>query len=198
MKRFVTMILVVPFAVGGLATLASADGTLEYGWTISDSHTNAYSNDGQFLPGIASLYLFYACNSDTGMAAAEFDVVSNNPANIILAFTPKSGFLNAGGATKLLLAVGGCPNAQPRGEPVNAGIILVLSNAPGDFVIAPSNVNGNKVTVDCTLNPAAWPIQWLGYSNDTARPHQEKGWDKCVKPVSVEEASWGRIKGTYR
>jgi hypothetical protein len=197
MKRFLTMILVVPFAVGGLASLASADGTLEYGWTISNSHTSAYSNQGPFIPGLKSLYLWYACNSDTGMAAAEFDILSKNPANVILAFTPKSGFLNAGTATKLLLAVGGCPDAQPRGEPVNAGIILALSNAPGGYAIAPSNVNGNKVTVDCTLDPAVWPVQWIGYA-DEGEPPQEKDWDKCVKPVSVEEASWGRIKGTYR
>jgi hypothetical protein len=196
MKRILTTILVIPFAVAGLATQASADGTLEYGWTISDSHTNAYSNQGPFVGSLQSLYLWYACNSDTGMAAAQFELVSKDPSNVILAFTPKSGFLNAGNNTQLLLAVGGCPDAQPRGEPVNAGIILTLQSLPGGYALAP--FDGVKVTVDCTLDPVAWPIQWIGYSNDTGAPPQEKDWDKCVKPVSVEDSSWGKIKGTYR
>ena len=143
MKRFLTILAVMPFLVG-FATSASATLDPEYGWTISDSPTDAYSNEGPFIPGLVSLYLYYACNSKDGMSAAEFDLVSKNAANIILAFTTLNGYLNAGGSTALLLAVGGCPNAQPTGFPIPAGIILVLNNAPGAYHLAPSAL-GNRV-----------------------------------------------------
>jgi hypothetical protein len=74
----------------------------------------------------------------------------------------------------------------------------MLYNAPGLLSLAPSAINGNKVTVDCSPNPLAWPIQWIGYSNDSAQPAREKEWDKCQKPVSVEESSFGKIKSIYR
>ena len=196
MKRFLTILAVMPFLVG-FATSASATLDPEYGWTISDSPTDAYSNEGPFIPGLVSLYLYYACNSKDGMSAAQFDLVSKNAANLILAFTTQSGFLNAGSSTALLLAVGGCPNAQPQAAPVLAGIILVLQNAPGAYHLAPS-IDGTKGTVDCNPVPALWPIQWLGYNHEGIEP-QLKDWDKCAKePVSVEAASWGSVKALYR
>ena len=196
MKRFLTIALVLPFAAGGFATVASADaGAFEYGWTIGTA-AGPFVNTGPFAPGLLTLKLWYVCNSDLGMAAAEFRLASKNLANVILAFTPKSGFLNAGGSTHLLLAVGGCPDAQPRGMPINVGDILILSNAPGGYHITTAP-NGNKVTVDCRPLPQAHPIQWIGFSND-GTPPQQKDWDKCTNPVSVDDSSWGQIKAIYR
>ena len=197
MRRCLTILAVMSFLVG-FTTSASAIFGNEYGWTISDSQTDAYSNQGPFISGLQSLYLFYACNSKEGMSAAEFDLVSKDPANTILAFTTMGGYLNAGSATGLLLAVGGCPNAQPQGAPLAAGLILVLQNVPGAYHLAPSAINGIKGTVDCNPVPALWPIQWLGYNHEGIAP-QEKGWDTCVEdPVAVEDTSWGSVKSLYR
>jgi hypothetical protein len=189
MKRYVTTVAALSLFAAAMVPSASADHPV-YGWTISDSSTNPFSNEGPFIPSIQSLKLWYACNVNDGMSAAAFDLVSMNPANIILAVTTKSGFLNAGAGTALLLAIGGCPNA-----PINAADILVLNVIPGQYCIAPSSVTGLKETIDC--NQTSWPMQWIGYSND-GNPPCSKDWDLCHKPTAVEDGSWGRIKSIYR
>jgi hypothetical protein len=197
MKRFLT-ILVLPFVVGALATGASATVDGEYGWTVSDSFTDAFSNSSPFVPGVITLKLYYTCNSKDGMSAASFGIVSKNAANVILAVTAKNGYLNAGTGTNLLLAVGGCPDAQPQAAPRNAADILVLSNAPGEYGLVPNAIDGLKVTVDCQPAPAAWPIQWIGFTNLGGDP-QSKDWDLCAPdPISVEAQSWGNVKAMYR
>jgi hypothetical protein len=217
MKRFLTTLVLLPFVMGGLATGASANDSNDnpYGWSISNSFTNALSNTGAFVPGVITLKLWFVCSSPLnppegflggpgGMSAAEISFVSKNPANLLLAATAKNGYLNAGTGANFLLAVGGCPQAQnaagnPPNVPVNAMDLLVLSNAPGQYGLVPSP-QGIKGTVDCAPAPSLYDIQWIGFSNDGTAP-QSKNWDKCaLKPiiVSVEQTSWGNIKATYR
>jgi hypothetical protein len=212
MKRLLT-ILIVPFLMGSLATPASADGTDNgppYGWTLSSSATDPFRNTDTFIPGLLSVYLWYVCSTSAedggpgGMAAAQFSIINKQPANIFLAFTAQGGFLNAGpppGSSEIcaLLAVGGCPVAQDGSGtqgPILAGVALLLNNAPGALGFQPCD--GVKGTVDCSPNPLLWDMQWIGLSYDGTDP-QSKDWDKCQpKPVSVEDSSWGQIKGLYR
>ena len=193
MKRLITTLALA--AILAVPAGALADGTPgnPYAWTISASNTNELVNTTAFVPGLASYYLWLACCNlpdglQQGMSAAEFSIAMDNAANLILAFTPTSGYLNAGGATNLLLAVGGCPCG-----PVPAGIILSLMNAPGQLNITPAP-NGNKVKVDCETQPQAWPIDWIGLGIGV--PNAGKG-DAC-KFTSVEATTWGAIKGLYR
>lgn len=171
------------FAVGG-----------EYGFTISASPVSPDVNTTPFTPGLQTYHLWLKCCSlpagfPQGIAAAEFGLVSTNPANVILAFTPKGVWLNAGSATNLFLAIGGCPCG-----PLIVGNILFLTNAPGSLCIGPS-ATGTKAGVDCTPNPQLWPVEWTGL--DFGGGPCGKG-DLCIKPISVEEMSWGAVKGLYR
>jgi hypothetical protein len=149
----------------------------EYGWTISASSTDPFSNTSVATFGVATYYLWLQCSPfpQEGMTAAEFDLVASGP--IHLATVVINGFLNAGGTSNLLLAVGGCP-----GGPVVAAHLLVL-DLPGSFCIAPS-ANGIKGVVDCEPKPSLWPMNWIGLA--------------IQNPVSVDETTWGRIKERYR
>ena len=189
MKRCVLLAVML-----ALAAPAICGAQATYNWTISASSTNFLANTTAFVPGLNTYYLWLCfCNLpfglQQGMSAAEFSLAMDNAANVILAFTPLNGFLNAGGATDLLLAVGGCPCG-----PVVAGSILTLMNAPGQLNIVPAP-NGNKVTVDCETTPQAWPINWIGLG--IGGPNTGKGFHVCHGDP-VENESWGSTKARYR
>jgi hypothetical protein len=79
----------------------------QFGWTISGSATDPLYNQSAQPLGTGQLFLWYYCTFDRyGLAAAEFDVGGTIAVH---SFTPMNGFLNAGDATHLRLAVGGCP-----------------------------------------------------------------------------------------
>lgn len=158
--------------------------------TGGSSPTDPYANTASWIPGILELYLWFACSDEGGMAAAEFKLSTDNPANIILAFTPQSGYLNAGSPTDLLLAVGGCPTG-----PILAGNILVLTNVPGEYCLVP-DFQGIMGTVDCGANPQIWPIQQIGFSDTGSDPSCND--DLCPDPTSTEGSSWGGVKTLFR
>jgi len=99
-----------------------------------------------------------------------------------------NGFLNAGTATHLLLAVGGCPNA-----PVVAGNILILHFAPLAVCL-----DGANVTVDCSPNPQAWPHNVAGYADAGLPLCLTDTPGGCLLVTSLESQSWGTIKSLYR
>ena len=183
MKRFMTTVSVLAI----LAMASSAFGAT-FGWTISGSVTDPDVNTGVATNGVASLYLWLDCGIGNGMASAEFDLcaVGINP----LAFTTMNGFLNAGGATNLLLAVGGCPNG-----PIVAGSILVL-DLPGNICPCPAAANGNNVTVECATL-ALVLNDYRGYAS-VGVPCETNANIPLCEPVSVEDGSWGSIKSLYR
>jgi len=159
-----------------------------YGWSISHSVTDPMQTSGLPNGDIDNLFLWYLCSDYTdGMSAAEMTLVSIPPGQVI-AFTPMNGFLNAGTATNLLLAVGGCPSAV-----VVAGRILILHFAPLAVCLG-----GANVTVDCSPNPQAWPHERRGYTDADLPLCLTDSEFLCVWPVSVEKSSWGWIKNIYR
>lgn len=219
------VILVVGVALAGSAVPSFAQEG--FGWTISASPTDPFDLSVPFTPGVATYYLWLECCSlpvaDPGLSAAEFALVASGP-NVILAFTPASGFLNAGTATDLQLGVGGCPCG-----PVLAGNILVLNNAPGSYCIGPA-LNGNLLGVDCETPPQTHPVNWKGLDTGGGPCSNVNGsvlcgpvdcicWycspagctsyigscigcqgpeicDDCPTPVAPN--SWGRVKADYR
>lgn len=163
-----------------------------YGWTISASSTLALVNTAPFAPGPMSTYLWFVCGAPTGgMAAATFALVSTNPANHILSFTPTNGFLNAGvGATNLYLAVSGCPPG-----PVVAGTIVTLVNEPGSICIGPEP-SGAMVTINCDpVDPSMHAMRWVGL--DFGGGPCTNG-VLCPPTISLESRSWSRVKAMYR
>jgi hypothetical protein len=194
MKRLATFGAALGLLV--VAGAARAEGP-PYGWSISASSTDPFVNATPFVTGIKTVYLWFVCSTPApagpgGMAAAEFGLCSSSSANVILATTAQNGFLNAGSSTQILLAVGGCPTG-----PVRAANILMLDNVPGKVCICPSAANNLQATVDCSPNPQAWDIGWVGLDQGLAAPCVLED-ANCTKPVSVEESSWGAIKSLYR
>jgi hypothetical protein len=181
MKRIPTILAILTI----LALSTNAFGQNRYGWTISNSNVDPLSNTGSPLP-FGTYYLWLNCSTVEGMASAEFDIVSTQITH--LATIVQNGFLNAGGTANLLLAVGGCPPG-----PVIAANLLVQDPVGGTMCMAPSALNGLKVTVDCQPLPSPWPIDWIGWSS--AGPVCEKG-EQCP-PDAVETFSWGAVKGLY-
>lgn len=198
-----------------------------YGWTISSSSSNPDVNSGPVNPQPFSLYLWFKCSASGGMSAAEFDFAA--PEGVLnFGFSPMNGFLNAGSASHLLLAVGGCPTG-----PVVAGSWVLFGQTPGDFCLV-SSANGYRVTVDCSApNPQLRAIDAVGYAYGGAIPscldllcthvhcwcwYCDTIWGfGCIfapnfpcpcpngpeicdgcKTVGVEATSWGRTKSLYR
>jgi hypothetical protein len=183
MRRPVTILSALCICV---AMAADALAQHTYAWTISASATDPLVNTGALPPGLVTLHLWFYC-SDAGMSAAEIDPVIS-AGNTILAFNVANGYLNAGNATHLLLAVGGCPSA-----PVNAGNWLILKATPVD--LCPGGAN---VTVDCSPDPSAWPNHFRGFSELGVPCEDSMPEDPCEGPYSVESTSWGRVKQLYR
>ena len=185
MKRFLTIVSALCICAV-MTSSALAGGGIRYGWTVSKSAVDPLINSGLPTGGVDTLFLWFYCSSE-GMASAEMTLESTPPGNV-LGFNVMNGYLNAGNATNLLLAVGGCPNG-----PVVAGSILILHAVPLTVCLT-----GANVTVDCSADPSAWPHEVKGYA-DLALPlclTDTPGKDLCV--TSVEESSWGSIKGLYR
>jgi hypothetical protein len=190
MKRFMTILVVAMLAVAPAAMAQT------FGWTVSNSTSNPLANSGPIGAGpnmfAGNLYLWLYCNNSgaTGMAAAEMDVVELAGAGAPSGFNGLNGFLNAGDATHLLLAVGGCPSG-----PVLAGQFAVGPDAfiPNIHIcLIPSAANNRNITVACG---------GLGFNNDVVG-FQKTGPASCVSVlcpvVSVESSTWGQIKGLYR
>ena len=181
MKRFFTILFVLAFASGAYAG--------DFGWTLSDSASDPLSNAGTAVAGLVNVYLWYYCtNTAEGLASAEFDVAGSAAP---LSFTPANGFLNAGGATNMLLAVGGCP-----GGPVMAGNFLVFDAVGVGFNLCPvaSAANGLNVSVNCVAL-MTYPNDYIGYANDGSTPCTSID-DLCL--TAVETSSWGAVKCLYR
>jgi hypothetical protein len=169
----------------GIAAKSFALHEEAYAWTASHSSVDPLVNTGSPNGSLDTLFLWFYCSPE-GMAAAEIDLVSTPPGQVV-AFNVMNGYLNAGNATHLLLAVGGCPNA-----PVVAGSILFLHFAPVAICLG-----GANVTVDCSQDPQAWPHDCKGYADLGLPPCLSDTPDLCFE-LSVEKSSWGTIKGLYR
>jgi hypothetical protein len=194
MKRWYTLAAAIVLIQ---ATMASAQ-TFRYGWTVSKSDVDPFVNTGAPTGSTDNLYLWFHCSVGDGLSAADIAVTGSFlSSGNVLAFNVMNGFLNAGTATALLLAVGGCPPG-----PVVAGAWLILHTGTGDLCLGPGLTYPTPVAVDCSVNPAAHPCDFIGYSDaDFGAPpceHYESGDDLCETKTAVEESSWGTIKSLYR
>jgi hypothetical protein len=182
MKRFLTILFVLAFATSVYAG--------EFGWSLSDSATDYLANTGTPVAGLVTIYLWYACtNNALGLASAEFDVAGTT---VPLSFTTANGFLNAGGATNLLLAVGGCPAG-----PVYAGTFLVFDAAGLGFNLC---IVESATPLNCSVNCVdlqIFPNDYIGYTSDGTVPCTNVD-DHLCETIAVESTSWGNVKSLYR
>ncbi len=191
----------------------------QYGWSISASDIDPHVHTGGNATGFGHLYLWYECNLDAGLSSVDLSLAAVGVA--VVGFTPLNGFVNAGSATHLLLAVASCPNA-----PVLAGQIpVIFSGVPASLCIDPGGI-----AVDCI--PSVWPIYTVGWdalsppSCDERVPdgllcapychqdicHPDLGCipgicvrcgsctpcDASCPPVAVQPTPWGSVKALYR
>jgi hypothetical protein len=189
MRRLATLLLLV-----GLLPAPAAQAQA-FSWTVSNSITNPLSPSGPIGAGpnmfAGNLYLWLYCAYDNGMAAAEMDVVELRGGGAPTGFAPLNGFLNAGMATALLLAVGGCPHG-----PVVAGVFSVGSDAfvPDiEICLVPSAANNRSITVACS---------GIGYVNNVLG-FAKIGSSSCFDvllcfDLPVQDTSWGKLKSLYR
>ncbi len=170
----------------GISILGWTEATAHhgYGWTVSQSPNDPCVNEGDFAAGgLVTLFLWYA-TSPAGMSAADISVVVNPPGALTI-----FGFnvMNAGTATNLLLAVGGCPNA-----PIVAGSWIGLSSvAAWEFCLG-----GANLTVNCDPFPEIFPHEHKGFANGGFPGTCRVG--KQCDPFPVETTSWGKVKTLYR
>ena len=183
MRRFLTIASIL--MVLSCVTSATAG---EFGWTLSASSTDALANTGSPLAGLVNVYLWFYCTNTLGLASAEFDVTGSAAP---LSFTAANGFLNAGGATNLLLAVGGCP-----GGPLYAGTFLIFDAAGLGFNLCtvPSAGNGLNVSVEC-VTLQTYENDFIGFASDGTNPCTSVD-NLCL--VGLDGQSWGEIKSLYR
>lgn len=165
-----------------------------YGWTISDSAVDPFVNTGAPNGTVDNQYLWFFCSTAQGLSAADFALTTDPPgAYSILGFNTSNGFLNAGSATDLLLAVGGCPTG-----PVLAGSWLVLHNSAGSMCLTNGATYPTPVAVDCDPAPLAHECDYIGYDdNGSPCQHFVTGSALC-QTTSVDGESWGSIKSLYR
>lgn len=186
MRSFMSAFLLMTI----LGVAASARAQQRYGWVISPSSINPCLHHGTFDPGIVTLYLWYLYNSPDGLSAVDISATSIPPgAIVILGFTTENGFLNAGSATDLLLAVGGCPSG-----PTRAGAWVVQTTTP----VWELCLGGKNVSVDCQIQPVAWNNDHVGFRNNTDHSFACCEMPNCAcPPFAVEQDSWGSIKSLY-
>lgn len=169
--------------------LGTASATAEeYLWTISASDTDPYVNTGPPAGGVTTLHVWLAC-STMGMGAVEFSF-GGDAWITPLAFTPGVGFF-VGNPPSCVIGAAGCPSG-----PVRVGELLVLEGGgPGGRVcLIPCPGQELAYTYDCDSDPQIHPNAWIGYASDGSPPCSQ---GSCG-PVSVEETSWGGVKGSYR
>jgi hypothetical protein len=183
MKRTVTILA----AAAVLLASASAFAANNYGWSLSGSPSAPCVSNGP-AGQITTLALWYVYNTGDGMSAMEADLVLS-PGITNFGFTPANGFLNAGNATNLLLAVGGCPSSR-------CSRVWTLFDA----IVGLRRASAARV-VDATCSIAGDPhgVTGFGTGANPACGVVFAGGDGCNPPVvSVESSTWGSLKALYR
>jgi hypothetical protein len=199
MRRWTTILAAL--AMLTLPSMAAAQGTGYYEWSVSASNSTPDANTGpDGTGGVNTVYLWFVAGCNTlpgfpGMASADIGLYGVDTWSVI-AFNVMNGFLNAGNATKLLLAVGGCPTG-----PVVAGEILAIGVAGGIRLGIGTVSPPTSGTVDCTPDPLLWSwpqyVRYRGFKTDGSSATLQDHGNGCTADP-VDPSSWGTIKSLYR
>jgi hypothetical protein len=184
-----------------LPTGATSAEPAEFGWTISNSTTDPLSNSGPIPPGQTpfegNLYLWLYCSTQSGVLAAEFDVVSID-GDPVVEFVGMNGFqARWQGFFPDRIPVRLWSNDCPRG-PVLAGRFTVGADfgvGQLELCIQPSLEHGRNATITCRSR-AVHPNVSRGFSKNGV--FSCPGPLLCEFPLPVAGESWGRVKAAYR
>lgn len=185
MRASIGVVLALPLAVA-----ASGPAAADYGWMLSASAVDPHQNEAEALSDAAALHLWLECATGDGVSAAAFSL-QPPPGVTVLAFAPRSGFLNGGSSQDLELAVGACPTG-----PVLAGTWTLFGSGAGSYCLTPCPGNSVVATVDCDpVSPEIHASRQVGFGVGEA-PACDEGSPCAVTPVTI--AGWGRLKSLYR
>jgi hypothetical protein len=198
MKKVTRLAIACVLTLAASTAALAGGGTGRYEWRISFSNSDPYAQTGADFASFGNLYLWViGCNSvpaGPGLASAEFDVVATGWT--VVGFAPANGFLNAGGPSDPLLAVGGCPAG-----PVIAGSWTVLGTA-GKMSLKESVRSSTCATVDCdgvTPQLWSWPDEMLVAGAISAgQAGIVNTWGNGCGADPVDASSWGSVKSLYR
>ena len=159
-------------------------------FSISASDTDPFVNEASPAGGVRSLYLWGTC-LEQGLAALQASVVTDLP---VLAFTPSPGILNAGSATDLLLAVGGCPAGEDADRLLGTWIV---EDSGGDFCLGDTGPDP-FASVDCVDGDPSLVVhpRLVGFSSSGNGPclveenpcRHLGGFDAAVRIVAGDRA----------
>lgn len=159
-------------------------------WTLSDSETDYHPVS---LPwaGDRTLYLWTSTTPLVRMDHAEFGLSGSLE---IIRFTPRAPWTNSGTAKNLLLQRSSClaPSAEVVGE-----IVVRDVTGAGGRVCFQNASTGLLCSRSCGSQGGWLSISHHGFASDGQAPCEGYGHEDCYT-VSVDEASWGRTKATYR
>jgi hypothetical protein len=129
-----------------LICAAATPSAAGYSFSISASSKDPFVNVSPSTNTVRALYLWLTC-AEEGISAFEGDVTGTMK---VLGFTPLNDAMNVGGATNLLLAVGGCP----KGPTLNflLGYWVVMDRG-GTLCLGPSATNRLIGAVSCGGDP---------------------------------------------
>ncbi len=182
---------IAAWLAAGLVLGGPGPAAADYGWMLSASASDPHRHEGEPLGGdTCELHLWLECATEDGVSAAAFCLQPPSGVTVV-AFSPRSGFLNGGSAQDLQLAVGGCPTG-----PVLAGTWTLAGVATGSFCLGPGAGHAFVATVDCSpASPQIHAARQIGFGAGET-PACDEG-SPCAA-TSVATLPWGRLKGLFR
>jgi hypothetical protein len=129
-----------------LTLAATTPASAGYSFSISASPKDPFVNVSPSTHTVRALYLWLIC-AEEGLSAFEGDVTGTMN---VLGFTPLNDAMNVGGASNLLLAVGGCPKGPTLSHVLGYWIVL---DRGGTLCLGPSSANHLIGAVDCSGDP---------------------------------------------
>jgi hypothetical protein len=178
----------------GLSPLVQAH---PFGLAVSASQSDPYVNVVEAANGPVTYYLWFACEQIgwCNLGSAEFALITTGEMEIV-----STDWLNnclpIWNPPNIYLACGCCP-----GAPSPAGMLHVIDKG-GSICFAPSTngilgVVGGFPYPECINEANYWDADWIGLNTaGGAAPCSLQ--PLCGGAVSVDESSWGRVKGMYR
>jgi hypothetical protein len=141
-----------------------------YDLTISSSNTDPDVTTSSTPIGLDSLFVWLKC-SDEGISALEVDVDGSIP---VLSFTPRTGVVNAGTSTSLLLGIADCPTGEEVDLILGKFVVWDTTSTGGTLSLVESSAHDDPVVASCDEDPILFIPRIVGFASNGS-PAPETG-----------------------